>query len=281
MKYVNDYLSYRSKLTVQLENIAETLSIAPQSLIRPYYRSIAIEVVKDLVTKPQKAQQLVDFLRMSVPQFLVLTQRDTIPFLVLTKKRDILQRIAAARSPPTSVDHLCLQPSANLAAILALLLVQPTNDVEASAIETLTEIAPAFANSDLTGLLKLDPVQISCELLKAAGDEDGGNVVKVCRIQIILYAMLTKLGTSSNKDIHYPSRATSWPVKAERERGSHARRLLRSSCAWYHGTVFQFYRQHCSTTFRENSVCQRHRTDDHVSQNEYYHRSPTGKAHAM
>lgn len=142
---------------------------------------------------------------MSVPQFLLLTQRETIPFLVLTKKRDILQRIALARAPDTSVEDICLQPSANLAAILALLLVQPTHDVEASAIEILTEVAPAFAKSDLTGLLKLDPVQISCEMLKAAGDEAGGNDSKVSLPLILLHAILTRPGMSSNKNLRCPA----------------------------------------------------------------------------
>lgn len=155
-----------------MESIADALSLSPQTLLKPYYKSIAVAVVQDLPSKPQKAQQLVDFLGMSVNHFLLLTQRDTIPFFVLTKKVAILERIALARGPETSIQDICLQPPANLAAVISTLLFQPSNDVESNATRCLAEIAQGFQSSDLASLIKSNPVLIACEMLKTAGDEN-------------------------------------------------------------------------------------------------------------
>lgn len=179
-----DYLGHPNSLVCsvaysELEDIAETLSLSPQTLLKPFYRSIAVAVVQDLTTKPQKAQQLAEFLGMSVSHFLLLTQRDTVPFLVLTRKKDILQRIASARSAETNIQDMCLQPPANLAAVISTLLFQPSSDVEGNATRCLAEVAPGFQSSDLGSLVRSNPVLIACEMLKAAGDEDESNASKV------------------------------------------------------------------------------------------------------
>ncbi|KAH0016235.1 hypothetical protein KCU80_g18820, partial [Aureobasidium melanogenum] len=67
-----DYLGHPNSLICslafsELEDIAETLSLSPQTLLKPFYRSIAVAVIQDLTTKPQKAQQLSEFLGMSPP----------------------------------------------------------------------------------------------------------------------------------------------------------------------------------------------------------------------
>lgn len=141
-------------------------------------------VVQDLNTKPQKIQQLVDFLGMSVSRFLVLTQRETIPFLVLTKKVDVLQRIASARKPNSSIRDLCLSPPTNLAAILGYLLTQPSTDIENSAMTHLIAVSPDLGDSDLASLIKLNPVLVACEMLKAAADKDEENRSKVKTLHI-------------------------------------------------------------------------------------------------
>ena len=147
-------------------------------------------VVQDLNTKPQKTQQLVDLLGVSVNQFLLLTQRETVPFLVLTQRKDVLQRIASARRPDSTIQDLCVSPPTNLAAVLGFLLVQPSTDVEDSAMSHLTGVAPGLQNSDLASLIKLDPVLVACEMLKTAADEDEGDVSKVCIISTALLGVV-------------------------------------------------------------------------------------------
>lgn len=141
------------------------------NLLRPYWGSIGFAVAKDLHNKPQKAQQLSDLTEQSVSALLLSAQSEILPRLVLTKRKDILQRIATARG--TSIQDVCTQPRRNLAGILALLLCQTGPDVEKSAMETLTAIAPAFQqqNYDLSSWVKLDPVLVACEILKTASDQ--------------------------------------------------------------------------------------------------------------
>ena len=154
----------------EILQLAEYYKCSPLELIRPYWRSLASHVVKDIYVCPQKIQQLADLLYMSVSEFLVHTQADTIPYLVLTRKKDVLQRIAQARGSSIPVHDLWLQPSRNLAAVLGLLLVQPVEDAEQSAIDLLRHASPSFAETDLSSLIKVDPIQISCEILKHAAD---------------------------------------------------------------------------------------------------------------
>ncbi|KAL1301669.1 hypothetical protein AAFC00_005888 [Neodothiora populina] len=179
-----DYLGHPNSLVCalafsELEGVSESRSLSPQALLRSYYRSIAIAVVQDIITKPQKIQQLAELLEMRINSFLVLTQRETIPFLVFTKKTDVLQRIAMARGPDTSIQDIILSPPSNLAAVLAYLLAQPSSDVEQSAMNHLTDVAPGLRNSDLAGFIKLDPVLIACEMLKAAADEDQSGLTRI------------------------------------------------------------------------------------------------------
>lgn len=156
---------------VQLQKLSGHSSFAAMRLFTPYWRTIAITVVKDLQTRPQIAQQLSDLLVMSVPEFLVLTQTFTIPYLILTKRRDILQRIAQARGGDCSLWTLCTDTT-NMAATLAYLLIQPSTDIERMIIALLTEITPEFSNVDLAELAKAEPITIATELLKTAAEDD-------------------------------------------------------------------------------------------------------------
>ncbi|KAF2178853.1 hypothetical protein K469DRAFT_598368 [Zopfia rhizophila CBS 207.26] len=155
----------------ELDSIAEAFDSKPIDFLRPFWRNIGFAVIKDLHNKPQKAQQLSDLLGMTVNQMLQMTQMETLPHLVLTKRKDILQRIATAQK--TSVQDICTQPRKNLAGILALLLCQPVADVEKGAMDALVAVAPAFRenNNDLSSWVRLEPVLVACEVLKAAAEE--------------------------------------------------------------------------------------------------------------
>ena len=163
----------------ELSCLAKALDKEPEDLIKPFWRSIGITVIKDLQTRPQKAQQLSELLGLSVNQMLLMTRAETLPYLVLTKKKETLQRIALARG--TSVQDICTQPRKNLVGILALLLRQPSNDIEKTAMDILVEIAPAFQENgnNFSSWIKLEPVLVACELLKAAAEEDSAKKPQV------------------------------------------------------------------------------------------------------
>lgn len=154
--------------------------MSPAELFKPYWGIIGVTVTKDLQRCPQKAQQLADLLRMSVNQLLLLTQFDTIPFLVLAKRKDILSRIASARNPPASVRDIITYPKKTFAAVLALLLRQQSGDIENAVMALLQESAPEFADLDLQSLVNTDPPLIAFELLKATADADELTKNNVC-----------------------------------------------------------------------------------------------------
>lgn len=155
----------------ELEKTADAKHQSVDQMLRPFWSTIAVSVVQDLHTKPQKARQLCDLLGIGVNQFLLMTQQETLPSLVLARKRDVLQKVATARGEGTTVEDLCIQPRTNLAAILALLLAQPGPDTEDAAMACLTEVAPGFQGTDISNLVKFDSTLVACYMLKYIGDQ--------------------------------------------------------------------------------------------------------------
>ncbi|KAL1589379.1 hypothetical protein WHR41_01968 [Cladosporium halotolerans] len=155
----------------EIDAIAQNKGLTVTKLFTPYWPSIAVSAVLEMQIRPQKIQQLCGLLGLNVNQFLNMTERHTIPALVLHRKRDIVQRLATARGRDASVHDVCLQPTANTTAILALLLSQPVLEVEEAALQCLTAVAPAFEGTDLAALVKTDPTHLACELLKFIGEQ--------------------------------------------------------------------------------------------------------------
>lgn len=151
-------------------------------MFRPYWRILGFSAIKDIVSKPQKAQQLADLTEQTVRQLLVLTQAYTLPHLVLTKRRDIVEKIAQARK--VSVAEVLTQPRNNLAKILALLLSQSVPDVESHAMETLAAIEPAIregSNNKLEALVALDITGIAIEILMLSAEQEKSKKASVCK----------------------------------------------------------------------------------------------------
>lgn len=173
----------------------------PEVLFKPYWRILAFSVIKDIINKPQKAQQLADLTEQNVRQLLVLTQSYTLPHLVLTKRRDIIEKIAQARK--VSVAEVLTQPRNSLAKILALLLSQSVPDVESFAMETLAEIEPAMregSNDKLETLIALDITGVAIEILmlSAERDESRKAPVRRCTASGTIWSSLTILTVPSS-----------------------------------------------------------------------------------
>lgn len=163
---------------LQLLRVAQANRVTPRNLLTPFWRSIAILVVKDLQSRPQTAQLLCDMLGMSVAEFLVLTQSYTLPYLVLLQKKDLVQRIAQACGGDNTVASICTN-EANLPSILTLLLVHHSSEVETATMTTLCSISERFRAYNLAALTNMQPIHTAYELLKAAGDEDDGKRARV------------------------------------------------------------------------------------------------------
>jgi serine/threonine-protein kinase ATR len=166
----------------EILRLAESLCRTPLELFKPFWSSVAMNVVKDLIKCPQKAQQLSELLGISVSELLILTQTDTVPYLILARRNDVLQRVAQARGIATAIQDVWLQPSKNLAAVMSLLLVQEAPDVEKAALALLQDAAPGFVETDLSAMVKVDPILIACEILKYAGDCQPAKKPQVSRV---------------------------------------------------------------------------------------------------
>jgi serine/threonine-protein kinase ATR len=144
--------------------------MTPERMFSAFWPSIAIEAVKNLLVRPQTPQLMADLLEINVPEFLVLTQAHTLPWLVLAKKTDVIQKIQQARKDP-EVWMTITEPS-NLNPILALLLVQNVPDMEDFIMSLLKSAHPRFKEIDLGDLIRVEPASTALQLLKAAGEAD-------------------------------------------------------------------------------------------------------------
>ncbi|KAF2828831.1 hypothetical protein CC86DRAFT_319926 [Ophiobolus disseminans] len=192
----------------ELDTIASDFGTNASQLLQPYWRVIAFSVIKDYSSRPQKIHYLAELTEQSVRQLLLLTQADTIPHLVLTKRRDIIEKIAQARK--ASVGEVLTQPKRNLAKTLALLLCQAVPDVETSTMDSLAAIEPAIregSNNKLEALLTADITGVAIEILVLAADQDESNK-KLYHRGFATLAMLVEIkpgqrkSTSKTKSLH-------------------------------------------------------------------------------
>jgi serine/threonine-protein kinase ATR len=130
---------------------------------------LSITVVKNLQTRPHMAEQLCDLLGMGVDDLLRLTEVHILPYLVLTRKRDIIMRIGASYQTAKSPFELCTEKN-NLASILAFLLSQPSSDPEGMILSLFSAVDPEFQNRSLAVFLRTEPIPIARDLLKYLGD---------------------------------------------------------------------------------------------------------------
>lgn len=153
----------------ELQRICSHSSFSSLKFLAPFWRTLAPIVVQDLQRRPQTAQYLSDLLSLSVSEFLQITQIYTLPYLVLTKQRDLLQRVADACS--RTIQGVCMEPD-NMSAILANIMLRSSGETEVTIMTAFQVISSDFVNVNCSELVKAEPVLIASELLKAAGDAD-------------------------------------------------------------------------------------------------------------
>lgn len=166
----------------EILNIAQAAKISARQLLSPYWRTIATTAIKDLSTKPALAQKIADLIGITVDEFLLLTQKHTLPWLVLMKRHDVILRIMKARGEDDPGTPLL--DNNNLSCILSLLLIQNVPDVEAFTMSIFRDISPSFDDTNLVDLFRIEPIKLAFELLKAAGEAD---ISKKSRVSSHLY----------------------------------------------------------------------------------------------
>lgn len=175
----------------ELLNLADARRVTPRRLFEPFWPNLAYMTTKDMVQRPQMSRTIAELLQVSVNELLLLIQTHALPWLVLDKQKDVIQKIAEARQE--SEVWLPLIDPANLAATLALLLVQDTDDIASFAKSRLEELSTHFQSEPLVNLLQVEPVLTVIELLKAAGDADETKKAPVSQSSMHLWRKLMHL----------------------------------------------------------------------------------------
>jgi serine/threonine-protein kinase ATR len=155
---------------IKILKLAKAFGVTVERMLSPFWDTIAVNSVKDLLVRPQTSQLMSDLLEMSVPEFLVLTQSHTLPWLVMHKRTDIIKRISQARKDDDGL-KVCATTS-NLVPILAKLLQQKVPDTGPYIMQLLLAASPGFKDFELTDLMRMEPASIAFHLLKAAGEAD-------------------------------------------------------------------------------------------------------------
>jgi serine/threonine-protein kinase ATR len=158
--------------------LAKIYGVTVERMFNPFWDTIAVNAVKDLLVRPQTTQLISDLLEMSVPEFLVLTQSHTLPWLVMHKKTDVIKRITQARKDDDDLKvHM---KTSNLVPILAKLLQQNVRDTGPYIMQLLLAASSGFRDFELTDLMRMEPASIALHLLKAAGEADDEQKPRVC-----------------------------------------------------------------------------------------------------
>ena len=220
---------------LQIFRLAEYKELPLVRMMTPYWRLIAIAVVKDLHVRPQTVQLLSEMLGMSVDEFLVLTQAFTISYLALDKKHDILKRIALARGDGNKLWY----DKENISSTVAFLFLQESLDIQAI-LDVLRQASDRFEHVTPTDLVEIELISTSCELLKTAGDLNDNNRSKVgAGVSAFRIRADFIQGPSSHCTI-CGSLCREQGPREEDQVHKHRWRVLREECAGSNHSVFRY-----------------------------------------
>ncbi|UQC83200.1 phosphatidylinositol 3 [Colletotrichum lupini] len=154
----------------EILNLASALNTTPRRLFEPFWRNLAYFAVKDMQARPQICRAIADLLQISVTEFLLLIQSHALPWLVLMKKKEVIQKIAEARGE-RDIWVPILDP-ANAGSIIALLLIQDVGNIENFVMSRLVEVSSHLETFTLVELVQSEVCSVALELFKAAGEAD-------------------------------------------------------------------------------------------------------------
>ncbi|KAH8154219.1 uncharacterized protein LAJ45_01987 [Morchella importuna] len=191
-----EYLGHANSFIIgvaynEIQFLAEIHDVSPKQLFTQYWRSISASVVKQLQSKPQIAGYLSDILGITVDDFLGTTQTYTLPYMILWKRVEIVERVAQACGKSAWV--VCHE---NMTFILSVLLAQDVGDIEQTTMALLINASENFKSCSLRELVRPEKITLATELLKAAGDADQENKEPIYRA-LALVAELSRTTKSA------------------------------------------------------------------------------------
>ncbi|KAI1263882.1 phosphatidylinositol 3 [Xylariaceae sp. FL1019] len=171
VEYLGHHSTFASATAfTEILQVARRRGITTKQLFEPFWSSIAFLVVKDMIEQPKLTQLLAEVLETTLPQLLLHIQSYALPWLVLTRKKDIIYKFAEVRK-----DAEPWQPcvdNANLGRILALLLTQESPGIEEHTMGLLRHVSHHFNDFKLVDLFRVEPLSVTLHVLKAIADAE-------------------------------------------------------------------------------------------------------------
>jgi serine/threonine-protein kinase ATR len=203
-----EYLGHRNMIISasafnEILALADARRMKAPELFAPFWRTLGFTAIKDLVSKPQTSRMVAELLQTSVPELLLLVQSYALPWLILTKKREVVQKLAEARGEQESW-MICIDGS-NLGPILALLLVQDVPNLEEYCMSLFRHVSPHFDRVTLVELLGSEAAGTALELFKACGDADESRKPRI-RAALSLMASLLLNDHGTRRKAHHLGR---------------------------------------------------------------------------
>ncbi|KAG4305883.1 hypothetical protein PORY_000793 [Pneumocystis oryctolagi] len=187
----------------EIHSISNAHNLTPLQLFSPYWSTVSVAVVKQMQNCPQIIQTFSTILGISSSDFLAQTQAYTLPYLIVSKRKDVIEKIAS--SVQKDVSKLCLD---NMSYILAVLLTQDVACVESAAMLLLSLASSDFKKVDLSSLVRSEPILIAVELLQMFSSEFDEKRKRVLRALEIVSAIVCKISldqiysdTFNSKDV--------------------------------------------------------------------------------
>lgn len=161
----------------ELLNVADTHRMPPRRLLEPFWNSLAYMVVKDMIQRPQRSRAIAELLQVSINDLLLLIQSHALPWLVLDRQKDVIQKIAEARGEKEIWGPI--MDIGNLPSVLSLLMLQESDDIETFTKSRLNDVSSHFHSLPLLDLVQAEQTTLATELLKAAAEGDESRKQKV------------------------------------------------------------------------------------------------------
>ncbi|KAG5438013.1 hypothetical protein PCANB_000360 [Pneumocystis canis] len=187
----------------EIHSISDAHNLTPWQLFSPYWGTVSVVVVRQMQSRPEIIQTFSTILGISLSDFLVRTQAYTLPYLIVSKRKDIIEQIAS--SVQKDVSELCLD---NMPYILATLLTQDVVCVESATMLLLSLASSDFKKVDLSSLVRSEPILIVVELLQMFSGEFDEKRKRVLGALEIVSAIVCKISldqiysdTFNSKDI--------------------------------------------------------------------------------
>ncbi|KAI5298330.1 hypothetical protein KEM56_004140, partial [Ascosphaera pollenicola] len=156
----------------ELFRLAEVLEMTPVELFKPFWRTITILAIVNMDSRPKILDQLCELTMMSLETFLMSAQEHVVPYLVSMRKYETIELIDPERR--LSCFDICKREH-NLTAILAFLLIQPSEDYETLVTLTFKNMSPESETHSLNEWVSIQGIEVTCELLRELGESTQEN----------------------------------------------------------------------------------------------------------